>query len=245
MGRIIAITSGKGGTGKTTSAAAIASCLAYLGFHTVCMDGDIGLKNLDLVLGLADAAVTDFTDVMAGRVPLENAVIPHPDIRNLWLLSAPVSQTPEDIHPSDMDRLKQALRQAYDYTIIDAPAGIGTGFRLCAAGADMAIVVSGGEPASLRDAERTTAELYAMGLTDVRLLVNRYRRRLLRWTHSTVDDYIDRVGARLVGIVSEDESIAKAAARETALVLCDSKAAFQFLRVAKRIIGQKVPVGSL
>ena len=245
MGKLIAITSGKGGTGKTTSAAAIASCLAYLGYKTVCLDGDVGLKNLDLVLGLADAAVTDFTDVMAGRVPLEGAVIPHPDIRNLWLLSAPVSQTPEEIDPGAMARLKRMLCQTYDYVLIDAPAGIGTGFRLCAAGADMAIVVSGGEPASLRDAERTAAELYAMGLTDVRLLVNRYRRRLLKWTHSTVDDYIDRVGARLVGIIAEDSSISKAAAQETALVLCDSKAAFQFLRVAKRIVGEKVPIGAL
>ena len=245
MGRIIAITSGKGGTGKTTSTAAIASCLAYLGFRTVCLDGDVGLKNLDLVLGLADAAVTDFTDVISGRVPLEDAVIPHPDIQHLWLLSAPVSMRPEDIDPGDMAGLKQTLRQSYDYVLIDAPAGIGTGFHLCAAGADMAIVVSGGEPASLRDAERTAAELYAMGLKDVRLLINRYKRRLLKWTCSTMDDYIDRVGARLVGIVAEDESVSRAAALETALVLCDSKAAFQFLRVAKRITGQKVPVGRL
>ena len=245
MGKVIAITSGKGGTGKTTSTAALASCLAYLGYRTVCVDGDVGLKNLDLALGLADAAAMDFSDVLSGRVELEDAVVPHPDIRNLCLLSAPVSLTPEEIPPADMARLKRRLRDAYDYVLIDAPAGIGTGFRLCAADADMAIVVSGGEPASLRDAERTTAELFALGLEDVRLLVNRYSRRLLRWTASTIDDYIDHVGARLVGIVSEDSSVSKAAALETALVLCDSRAAFQYLRIARRITGEKVPVGRL
>ena len=245
MGKLIAVTSGKGGTGKTTCAAAIASCLAFLGHRTVCIDGDMGLKNLDLTLGVAESAVKDFTDVLYRRASLTEAAFAHPAVPDLFVLTSPVSLSPEEIRTEDMDSLRGMLRTCFDYAVIDAPAGVGPGFRLCAEKADMAIVVCTGEAASLRDGERTAAELYAMGIGEVRLLVNRLTKRNLRHMDATLDDYTDRVGARLLGIVSEDRMVPEAVIREKPLILCNSKASFQFLRIARRIDGQDVPVQKL
>ncbi len=244
MGAVTVITSGKGGTGKTTSAAAIASCLAALGHKTLCLDCDVGLKNLDLALGLTDLAVMDFSDVISGRVELTDAVTAHPSIDGLFFLSAPSYISPECISIEEMCLIMEKIRGEYEYCLIDSPAGLGAGFRLAACCADSAIVVSTFDASSLRDGQRTVAELLSLGMKDIRLLVNRVRPKLFRRICATVDDIIDAVGARLIGLIPEDDDVIIAGSLEKPLVLHSrGAAARQFLAVAKRITGIEIPLG--
>jgi septum site-determining protein MinD len=130
MGKAYVITSGKGGTGKTTTAAALSGCLALMGYKTLCLDADMGLKNLDLCLGLSDMAIMDFCDVLDGRAALSEAVVAHPLVSNLFFLTAPVSVAPESVDPDAMRCLTDQIKREYDFLIIDSPAGIGSGFKL-------------------------------------------------------------------------------------------------------------------
>ena len=246
MGRAIVMTSGKGGTGKTTSAGAIGSCLASLGYKTLCLDGDVGLKNLDLSLGLTDIALLDFTDVLFGRASLEDAVTRHPEIENLYFLTAPMGIPPEEIDALKMHRLITQIKEEYDYCVIDSPAGIGAGFQLASKSADMAIVVATGDASSLRDGQKVVTELRKLGIPEIRLLVNRVRPALFRKTCATIDDIIDAVGAKLIGFVKEDEAVILAANRERPLILYSDKGAVQqFSRVARRITGENIPLRKL
>ena len=244
MGKNIAVTSGKGGTGKTVTAAAVASCLAALGHRTLCLDCDVGLKNLDLALGLTELAVMDFSDVLSGAAELSDAVTAHPAIDGLFFLSAPTGVRPDDIDTEAMRRLGDRIRETYDFCLIDGPAGIDAGFRLAAAAADSAIVVSSGDAASLRDGQRTVIEHTKLGIDDIRLIVNRVRPFFFRRTSSTVDDVIDTVGARLLGLIPEDRSVMLAASLEKPLILYKNggPAARQFLAAARRIAGEDVPL---
>lgn len=244
MGTVIVFTSGKGGTGKTTSAGAVASCLAFLGKRTLCIDCDVGLKNLDLSLGLTDECSTNFCDVLDGCLSLEQAVCAHPKIKELFFLSAPTGRAPEDVDADAFAALVAQAKEEYDYVIVDSPAGLGAGFRLASASADMAVVVATGDASSLRDGQRVVSVLGTMGIKQIRLLVNRVRPRLFRRVSATIDDVIDSVGAQLVGVVSDDEAVMIAANMETPLILySNSGAAAQFLRTARRITGEKVPLG--
>ena len=247
MGQNIVITSGKGGTGKTTTAAAVASCLAALGHKTLCLDCDIGLKNLDLVLGLTDLAVMDFSDVLAEDSALADTVTAHPAIDNLFFLSAPPFIGAEEIDVSDMKRLGERIRAEYEFCIIDCPAGIGAGFKLAVAAADSAIVVSTGDAASLRDGQRTVVELLKLGINDIRLVVNRVRPAFFSQTRSTVDDVIDTVGAQLLGVIPEDDDVILSGSMEKPLILYKNggRAARQFLNTAKRIAGEEIPLGRI
>ena len=247
MGKNILFTSGKGGTGKTASAAAVASCLALLGHRTICLDCDVGLKNLDLALGVSDRSVMDFTDVLSGEVSLSDAAAAHPDIENLWFLSAPSTALVEEIDPDAMKALGDELRKEFDFCVIDGPAGIGKNFRLAAAPADSAIVVANGDAACLRDGQRAVMELHSLGLEDVRLLVNRVRGFFFKCTSSTIDDVIDNVGARLIGVIPEDKDVLLSGGLEKPLVLYnkDSRALRQFNAVARRIAGEDVPLGKI
>ena len=159
MSAVIVITSGKGGTGKTSLTSGVASCLAALGHPTLCIDMDVGLRNLDISLGVSDRALMDFTDVLEGRCSLERAAVEHPVIHGLHLLTAPV-QLPRT--PPSAEAIEGLLRQArerFSYILIDSPAGLGPGFQLAAWGADRAVVVSTNDSSALRDAQRTVAEL--------------------------------------------------------------------------------------
>lgn len=247
MGKNIVVTSGKGGTGKTTTTAVLASCLAVLGHKTLCLDCDVGLKNLDLVLGLSELAVMDFSDVLSGSTELSEAVTAHPSIDNLFFLSAPPCIGAEAIDVSEMKRLGNMIREEYEYCFIDCPAGIGAGFRLAAAAADAAIVVSTGDITSLRDGQRAVIELSKLGIDDVRLIVNRVKTSFFRRTRSTVDDVIDTVGARLLGVIPEDEDVILAGSMEKPLILYKNggRAARQFLDAAKRTAGENIPLGRL
>lgn len=246
MGTVIVIASGKGGTGKTTCTGALSTALSMQGHRTVCLDCDVGLKNLDLTLGLTDTALWDFSDVMEGRVPLDEALCRHPQAENLWFLPAPSHLTVDDVNEEEFLSLIGTLRDKFDYCLIDAPAGLGRGFKLASAGADIAIVISTADASSLRDGQRTVAELRSGGVEDVRLIVNRVRPGAFRRMKATVDDIIDAVGAQLIGLVSEDDSVSLAANLETPLMIFGAKYAYdQFLRIARRIVGERVPLGKV
>lgn len=245
MGQIFAVVSGKGGTGKTSLCAGIASCLAAEGAKVLCIDADIGLRNLDLSLGSPEIASLPFTEVLYGRVPLEDIPV-HPRLPGLSLLTAPVSEEAEAIDLAQFRKFMEFLRQKYDYCMIDAPAGIGAGFRLACAAADRIAVVSGADPASLRDAASVASLLADRPRGTVRLVVNRIVPKLFSRMKTTVDDLMDGAGLPLLGIVPEDVSVPLAAAEGTPLIFyTDRKAALACLNIARRLRGQTVPLMKL
>lgn len=243
MGKVIAVASGKGGTGKTTTVAAISSCLAALGHKTLCIDLDSGLKNLDLALCMADFTVADFMDVLSGRLELMSACHESPQIPNLFFLAAPAVNTVEEPDAAAVKRMFDEIHKEFDYCLVDSPAGIGAGFRLAHAHADISIIVTNGELPAMRDAQRTAETVRGMGITELRLLINRVDPENFRRIRTTVDDIIDVVGARLLGVVREDDSVFLSLHENTLLVLYRRRhAAYNFLDAARRITGEDVPL---
>ena len=239
MGTAIMITSGKGGTGKTSLTAGVASCLAALGRQVLCIDLDIGLRNLDLVLGLSDQAVMDFSDVMDYRCPLGSAAVEQPDIKGLYLLTAPLS--PDGLDSQRFHEVVEEAKERFDYVLMDSPAGLSGGFQLAMAAADRAIVVSAVDPAALRDAQRAVAELH--NLTQLHLVMNRVQPKLIRKLHTSIDSAMDAAGLPLLGVVPEDPAVTMAAASGVPVILTSYKgAAPAYLNISKRILGQRVPL---
>ena len=239
MGTAIMITSGKGGTGKTSLTAGVASCLAALGKRVLCVDLDVGLRNLDLVLGMSDRAVMDFSDVMAYRCPLLSAAAEQQEIKGLYLLTAPL--TPEGLEVRRFHEVVDEARECFDYVLMDSPAGLGVGFRLAMDSADRGIVVSSVDPAALRDAQRSVSELHA--LPQLHLVMNRVQPKLMRKLRTSIDNAMDAAGLPLLGVVPEDEAVTMSAAAGVPLVLAaHTGAAPAYLNIAKRILGQRVPL---
>ena len=242
MGTVIVVTSGKGGTGKTSLTGGVASCLAALGQKVLCIDLDIGLRNLDISLGMTDRALMDFTDVVEGRCTLERAAVEHPVIRGLYLLTAPVRPTPDALDEEKMKAMLLQARAQFDYILIDSPAGLGNGFRLAVCGADRAVVVSTNDSSALRDAQRTVVEL-GRRLDTIHLVMNRIQPKLLRRLRTTIDDAMDAAGLPLLGVVPEDSQVILAANTGEPLILFSRKgAALAYLNIAKRLMGQRVPL---
>ena len=242
MGTVIVVTSGKGGTGKTSLTGGVASCLAALNRRTLCMDMDIGLRNLDISLGMTDRALMDFTDVMAGRCALERAAVEHPVIQGLYLLTAPVRPPAEGLEPERMQALLQRAREQFDYILVDSPAGLGSGFRLAVSGADRGIVVSTNDASALRDAQRTVVEL-DRELETIHLVMNRIQPTLMRRLHATIDDAMDAAGLPLLGVVPEDPKVILAANSGEPLILFSRRgAALAYLNIAKRLMGERIPL---
>lgn len=240
MGAAIMVTSGKGGTGKTSLIAGVAACLAALGNRVLCIDLDIGLRNLDIALGLADRAMMDFSDVMEFRCPLLTAAAEHPDIKGLFMLNAPLSLTDPDYN--EFNRVIDEAREYYDFVFMDSPAGLGEGFQLAMSAADRAIVVSATEPAALRDAQRTVSELLPQ-VSDIHLIMNRVQPKLIRQLRTSIDQAMDSAGLPLLGIVPEDKQVTVAAGLGIPYVLYSHKrAAVAYLNIAKRLLGTKVPL---
>ena len=242
MGELIAILSGKGGTGKTSVCAGVATALAQAGDTVLCIDCDVGLRNLDLSLGLADSASVSFLDVCRGDYDLTQ-VPRHPLFPNLAFLTAPVNCLADDIDLSEFAAMLRHARLQFQYVLLDAPAGLDAGFRLCAAFADRCILVTGCEPSAVRDAARTGQQLETMGKQDVRLVVNRVNKKLFSTMSITVDDVMDRACLPLLGVVPEDPNVTLAAAFEEPLLEYTKKgAAAACRRIAKRIRGLSEPV---
>lgn len=242
MGQVMAVISGKGGTGKTSLTAGIASCLAAEGQKVLCIDCDVGLRNLDLSLGMADEAAIPFTAVMDGECSLDDAV-EHPDIPGLYLLTAPITRQPEDLDEDAFGRLLEQARDRFQWCLIDAPAGVGSGFRLATCRADRAMVVANCDPASLRDAARAADLLELHHAMELQLVVNRISPKIYRQMHATVDDVMDGVGLPLLGIVPEDSAVTLAAALGQPLILHTRRgAAVACLHIARRLCGRRVPL---
>ena len=240
MGTVITVTSGKGGTGKTTVTGGVASCLARLGKTVLCIDMDIGLRNLDISLGLSDRALMDFADVALGNCPLARAAVSHPDLPNLSLLTAPM-RLPPHVTAGSIRALLRTARDRYDYIFIDCPAGLGPGFQLATCGADRALVVATNDASSLRDAQRAVEELYR--LRQVHLVMNRIQPKLLRELRTTIDDAMDAAGLPLIGVIPEDKRVILAANMGRPLILEGRRgAANACLNIAKRIEGYRVPI---
>ena len=239
MGTAVMVTSGKGGTGKTSLTAGVASCLAALGRRVLCIDADIGLRDLDLALGMSDRAVMDFSDVMEYRCSLLSAAVEQPEIRGLYLLTAPLN-----IGEVDRERFRAMVDEAkeyFDFVFMDSPAGLGDGFQLAMSAADRAIVVSAVDPAALRDAQRTVAELHA--LPQLHLVMNRVQPKLIAQLRTSIDNAMDAAGLPLLGVVPEDPAVTLATAAGVPLVLSTYKgAAPAYLNIAKRLLGQRVPL---
>lgn len=240
MATSIVITSGKGGTGKTSLTGGVASCLAALGHRVLCVDMDIGLRNLDLSLGLSDRAFMDFTDVLQGRCTLERAAVAHPAIGGLFLLTAPISLPDAPLSEEAMRALVHQAKERFDYVLMDSPAGLGEGFRLACCAADRAIVVCTSDASALRDAQRTVT-LLRERIGRIHLVVNRVQPKLLRRLQTTIDDAMDTAGLPLLGVVPEDPAVMLCANRGQPLILEASRgAAIAYLNIAKRLLGQRV-----
>lgn len=241
MGQVVAFVSGKGGTGKTTLSAAVAGFLAKRGRSVLCIDLDVGLRNLDISLGMRDEATVSFLDVMEGRCPLIAAPA-HPLLPGLRVLTAPVTE-PDAIDGSGFFSLLEEARRQFDWVILDAPAGLGSIFRLSVRRAAKVLVVTQADPACLRDAQIAGAMSRALGSGWVRVVINRVDARLYRRMRTNVDDMMDAVGLSLIGLVPEHIDVLLASVWGTPLCNVPScPAAIACCNIASRLEGEKVPL---
>ena len=243
MGEIIAVLSGKGGTGKTSLCAGLSVELARQGKRVLCVDCDVGLRNLDISLGMSDCAGLSFLDVCQGGAPLEDAPR-HPGLPQLRFLTAPMNCPVEDIDTTAFTSFLRAARESFDYVFLDAPAGVDAGFRLVSSAADRFLLVTGFGPASVRDAARVGELLELQGKSDVRLIVNRVDRELLSTVRTTIDDVMDNAGLPLAGVVPEDPCVTLAASFGRPLLQYSPRcpAAKACRRIARRIQGFHEPI---
>lgn len=244
MGKVVVITSGKGGVGKTTVTANLGTAMALSGKKVVLVDTDIGLRNLDVVLGLENRIVYDIVDVVDGRCRLEQALIKDKRNKNLLLLPAAQTRDKTAINEEEMKKLLDTLKKEQDYVFIDSPAGIEFGFRNAIAGADEAIVVTTPEVAAIRDADRVIGLLESHDLREPRVIINRIRADMVRrGDMMSIDDMIEILAVNLLGIIPEDESIIISTNRGEPIVLQEKSQTGQaFRNLARRLEGEKLPV---
>jgi len=240
---IITITSGKGGGGKTTTTANLALALAELGDKVVCIDGDIGLRNLDVVMGLENRIVYDLVDVVEGRCRLRQAMIRDKRMNELYLIPAAQTRDKSSVTPSDMVRVCDQLRDEFDWVLIDSPAGIERGFRNAIAPADMVLVVTNPEISAVRDADRIIGLVEAEEKGPAKLVINRLNPELVkRGDMLTAEDVVELLAIELIGIVPEDESVVVSTNRGQPVVMeSNTRAGQAFRNVALRLKGQEVP----
>lgn len=241
--QVITVTSGKGGVGKTTAVANLATALAMDGKRVVCIDGDIGLRNLDVVMGLENRIVYDIVDVIEGRCKLKQAMIRDKHYPEMYLIPAAQTRDKNAVSPSDMIRICKDLRPDADFVIIDSPAGIERGFRNAIAAADHVLVVTNPEVSAVRDADRVVGILEAEEKGNPSLIINRLNPALVKNNDMlSAEDVLDLLGIRLIGIVPEDENVIIGSNRGTPIVTDGkSRAGQAFRNIAKRLQGEDVP----
>ena len=244
MGEVIVITSGKGGVGKTTITANLGIALSKLGKSVIAIDTDIGLRNLDVVMGLENQIVYNLVDVLEGTCRLRQAVIKDRRYNNLYLLPSAQSKDKDSVTPQQMIDLTSCLKEEFDYVLIDSPAGIEQGFENSVVGADKAIVVVNPEITSVRDADRVIGKLDAKGLEDHAVIVNRLNYEMTkRGDMLDVSDIIETLSVKLLGVVPDDRSITVSTNKGEPIVLDDKAQSGQaFRNIAKRITGEEVPL---
>ncbi len=244
MTEVIAVVSGKGGVGKTTTTANIGTALASMGHKVLLIDGDVGLRNLDISLGMQDRVVYHFLDVMQGVCKFSDAVIVDDRYAGLNFLSAPHNANGADIDKEGFRSLVDSLRSHYDYIIIDCAAGIDDSFVMASLAADRAIIVSTPELISIRDADCVAARLEGMGLTNVFLIINRINIDMIKKGDMIdIDTIMNTVAVPLIGAVPDDSAVTVSNNRGRPVVLSTKlRCGMAFLNIAKRILGKKVPI---
>ncbi|HEY9077014.1 MAG TPA: septum site-determining protein MinD [Anaerolineaceae bacterium] len=241
--KVLTVTSGKGGVGKTTTTANLAVALASSGKKVVCIDADIGLRNLDVVMGLENRIVYDLVDVIEGRCRLRQAMIRDKRLPELYLIPAAQTRDKSAVSPSDMVRLCDDLRPECEWILIDSPAGIERGFRNSVAPADLVVVVTNPEVSAVRDADRIIGLIEAEEKGPARLIINRMNPTLIkRGDMLTADDVLELLAVELIGIIPEDESVIVSTNRGQPVALeGKSKAGLAFIHIARRLQGEDVP----
>ncbi len=242
--RIIVVTSGKGGVGKTTVTANLSARMAMEGFKVVAIDADIGLRNLDVVMGLENRIVFNMVDVIEGACKLPQALVRDKRVENLYLLPAAQTRTKDAVSKEQMMDLCESLRGEFDFVFIDSPAGIESGFQNAAVGADEALVVATPEVSSVRDADRIIGLLESFGKKTINLIVNRVRPEMVRSGKMLgVSDVMEILAIDLIGIVPEDDSVVVSTNKGEPLTIANlSPAARAFEKIAGRILGKDIPL---
>lgn len=244
-GRVIVITSGKGGVGKTTASANIGTALAASGVSVALVDMDIGLRNLDILMGLENRVVYNLVDVIEEKCKLRQALIKDKRMPNLCLLPAAQTRDKTAVNPEQMQKLCEELKQMFDFVVLDSPAGIEGGFQSAIAGAEEAIVVTTPEMSAVRDADRVIGLLEAKkeAISQYRLVINRIRPAMVKTNDMmSVDDVLEILSVKLLGVVPEDEEIIVSTNKGEPIASTDNRLAGQAYRnIAARLRGEDVP----
>lgn len=245
MGKVIIVVSGKGGVGKTSVVANIGVALTGLNKDVILVDNDLGLRNLDLALGVENKVFYDIADIIEEECKLKEAVVKDEKYNSLALI--PATQFKDDfvVGSDKYFELIKKLKRRYDFVLIDCPAGIGDNFKNAANVADMALIVANPDPYSLRDADKiaTLLDKYE-NITDIRLVVNKMRPKLVKnGIMPTVNDIIEALGIRIIGLICEDDAVVEASIKGYPIVLDKkSKTGREFTNIAKRLCGQNIPI---
>lgn len=247
MGEVIVITSGKGGVGKTTATANIGAGLALRGYKVALVDADIGLRNLDVVLGLENRIVYDLVDVAQGHCRLKQALIKDKRFEGLYLLPAAQTKDKTAVKPEQMREICLQLSEELDYVVIDCPAGIEQGFKNAIAGAEKAIVITTPEVSAVRDADRVIGLLEAADLREPKLVINRLRPKMVRQGDMmNIEDIIDILAVDLLGVIPEDEKIIVTTNKGDPVIQDErSLSGEAFRNITRRILGEPVPLMNL
>lgn len=242
MGEVIVITSGKGGVGKTTTTANVGAGLAMLGKKVVLIDTDIGLRNLDVVMGLENRIVYNLVDVVENNCRIKQALIKDKRYPNLYLLPSAQTKDKTSVTPEQMKKLADELKEEFDYILMDCPAGIEQGFKNAIAGADRALVVTTPEVSAVRDADRIIGLLEANEIGSTHLIVNRLRIDMVKEQNMmSSDDVVEILAVDLIGVVPDDENIVISANHGEPLVGKESMAGQAYMNICNRILGEEVP----
>lgn len=243
MSEVIVITSGKGGVGKTTTSANVGTGLAMLGEKVVLIDTDIGLRNLDVVMGLENRIVYNLVDVVEGNCRMKQALIKDKRYPNLFLLPSAQTRDKSSVSPGQMQKLVDDLKEEFDFIILDCPAGIEQGFKNAIAGADRAFVVTTPEVSAIRDADRIVGLLEASEIKKIDLIINRIRMDMVRrGDMMSIEDVTDILGIPIIGAIPDDEEIVISTNQGEPLVGLNSYAGQAYLNICKRVLGQEVPL---
>lgn len=243
MSEVIVVTSGKGGVGKTTTTANVGTGLASLGKSVVLIDTDIGLRNLDVVMGLENRIVYNLVDVIEGNCRVKQALIKDKRYPSLYLLPSAQTKDKTAVTPHQMKKLIEELKEQFDYIILDCPAGIEQGFKNAIAGATRALVVTTPEVSAIRDADRIIGLLEANELETIELVVNRYRHDMMkRGEMMTIDDVVDILSIPLIGAVPDDENVVISTNQGEPLVGSVGGAGKAYMNISRRVYGEEVPL---
>lgn len=243
---VIVVTSGKGGVGKTTTSANVGTGLAKLGRKVCLIDTDIGLRNLDVVMGLENRIVYNLVDVVEGNCRIKQALIRDKRHQGLYLMPSAQTRDKSAVSPGQMVKVIEHLKEQFDYIILDCPAGIEQGFQNAIAGADRALVVTTPEVSAIRDADRIVGLLEANGFKQIDLIINRMRMDMVkRGDMMSAADVVDILAIPLIGIVPDDESVVISTNQGEPLVGNDTPAGIAYANIVQRVLGREVPFANL